>query len=650
MEENTTFDLLTGLALLTPLASFLLCLIISERYSWLVTITAPVLLLTSASISIYLFFTIPANTSYLIQLAWFHVGQYTFNGNVELNRLSILMMPLIAVISFLVHLYSVGYMAGDNGIRRYFAMLGFFTFSMLGIVLSDNLLMIFVFWELVGFTSYMLIGHWLEKPAAAKAAQKAFLFNRIGDAGFLVGLMIVWANTQNFDLSNLLHLPEIYSWQTAASLCIFCGVIGKSAQLPLFTWLPDAMEGPTPVSALIHAATMVAAGVFLLARVFPLFTPEALHTVAITGILTALVASLCALNQFDIKKILAYSTISQLGLMVTAVGVGSENAAMLQLVTHAFFKACLFLGAGSIIHSLHFAQQQACLSGRQVHEDFDVQDIRNLGGLRKKLPVTFFTFLIAGASLAGIPLFSGFISKDSIITGVWYWSSNTFSWRWLILISVFAVSLITVLYTFRMVWFIFFAKESRSNLSIVEAPWIMRIPLIVLALASVWFLVSLNPFSASGWFTTGVGDLQHSNLVTLLSSGVVLLALLATWFMYATENKFINSITFLQNSFGLDLLYEKVFGQSVIKLAAVAETTDRKWIDGFLHFTAYTQVSFAHVIAWFDTYVIDGSVNAMAWISGVVGSLTRSFQGGKIQLYIFWALVGLIIFLFFVLI
>ncbi len=620
-----------------------MCLLTSERYSWLVTIIAPALLLVSASLSVFLFFTTPANTSHLIGLAWFQAGQYTFNGNIELNRLSVLMMPLITVISFLVHLYSIGYMAGDNGMRRYFAMLGFFTFSMLGIVLFDNLLMIFVFWELVGFSSYMLIGHWLEKPAAAKAAQKAFIFNRIGDAGFLVGLMIVWANTQSFDLSNLLHLPEIYSWQTAASLCVFCGVVGKSAQLPLFTWLPDAMEGPTPVSALIHAATMVAAGVFLLARVFPLFTTDALNIVAVTGILTALFAAVCALNQFDIKKILAYSTISQLGLMVTAVGVGSENAAMLHLVTHAFFKACLFLGAGSVIHALRQARYQA-------HENFDVRDIRNLGGLQKKLPVTFFTFLIAGASLAGVPFFSGFISKDSITTSVWYWSGDTFSWRWLALISVFAVSAITVLYTFRMVWSVFFAKENKPNLSITETPWIMRIPLILLSASSIWIIVSLSPFDASGWFTIQVGDLQHSNLVTLLSSGVVVLALLAAWFMNATKDKPVNSITFLQHAFGLDLFYEKVVGQSATRLAALTETTDRKWIDGFLHVTAYTQVSFAHVIAWFDKYIIDGIVDAMAWISGVVGSFTRSFQGGKIQLYIFWAVAGLIIFLFFELI
>ncbi len=632
----------TGLALLTPLVSFLLCLIIPDRYSWIITMSAPILLLISASVSIYLFFALPTNRSLLIQLEWFNVGQYSFNGNIVLNRLSILMMPVVTVISFLVHLYSVGYMAGDNGTKRYFAMLGFFTFAMLGIVLSDNLLMIFAFWELVGFSSYMLIGHWAEKPAAAKAAQKAFIFNRIGDAGFLIGILIVWANTQTLNLQEIIHLTEVYSWQTAASLCIFCGVIGKSAQFPLFTWLPDAMEGPTPVSAFIHAATMVAAGVFLLSRVFPLFTNASLNVVAAVGAITALLAALSALNQFDIKKILAYSTISQLGLMVTAVGVGSANAAMLHLTTHAFFKACLFLGAGAVIYSLQLANRQT--------ENFDVQDIRNLGGLRNKLPFTFFTFILSSASLAGIPFFSGFLSKDSIMTSVWYWSGNAFSWRWLILLAILVVSFITVLYTFRMVWFIFFGKEKQSANAITEPPWIIRGPLLILASASVWLFVSLSPVNPSGWFTTLIGDLPHSTLVTFISVGLVVMALVTAWVAYASKATAAKSLKILQNGFNLDIVYQKLVGQPIIQLATVAETTDRKWIDGFLHFAAYAQVSFAHVIAWFDAYIIDGSVNAVAWLVGVVGSFTRSFQAGKIQLYIFWAVAGLIIFLFFVLI
>jgi NADH-quinone oxidoreductase subunit L len=265
-------------------------------------------------------------------------------------------------------------LAGDPAFRQYFAMLGFFTFSMLGVVVADNLLFVFIFWELVGFSSYMLIGHWKEKPEAADAAKRAFLFNRVGDIGFLIGLMILWTHAGSFNITDLASFSGENTWMTAASLCIFCGAIGKSAQFPLFSWLPDAMEGPTPVSALIHAATMVAAGIFLLARIDFLFTPAALNVVVITGTLTALAGALSALVQHDIKKILAYSTISQLGLMVVALGAGAPEAAMLHLFTHAFFKACLFLAAGAVIHSLHQAQHKSHLS-------LDVQDIRNLGGL-----------------------------------------------------------------------------------------------------------------------------------------------------------------------------------------------------------------------------------------------------------------------------
>jgi NADH-quinone oxidoreductase subunit L len=642
LENSAPFDLLIGLIVLAPLASFLLCHLIPDRYAWLATIIATVLLLVSAVTSFVLFFSASPNTPHIVHLDWFRVGEYMFNVNLKINNLSVLMVMLITVISFLVHLYSIGYMTGEASIRRYFAMLGFFTFSMLGLVFSDNLLSIFFCWELVGFSSYLLIGHWLERPAAAKAAKKAFLFNRIGDAGFLIGLMIVWANTQTFNLSELLHLPEIYSWQTAASLCIFGGVIGKSAQFPLFTWLSDAMEGPIPVSALIHAATMVAAGVFLLVRVNALFTPAALDIVVVVGVFTALLAALCALNQFDIKKILAYSTISQLGLMVTAVGVGSEGAAMFHLVTHAFFKACLFLAAGSVIHSLHQVQLL-------TRENFDVQDIRNLGGLRKKLPVTFLVFTIAAASLAGIPFFSGFLSKDSIITAVWNWSGSSFSWHWLILISAFALTSLTVLYTFRMVWYIFIAK-SDSNRIVTESPWIMRIPLIVLAAASSWLFISHNPFKTSGWITVWIDQLPHSNMVTLISAAIVLVSFLVAWFQYAIKRNPATAIPLFQQGYRLDSLYKITIEQPLLRLTTVSETTDRKWIDGVLHFTAYAQVSIAHVIAWFDTYIIDGSVNALAWFTGVTGSFIKSFQGGKIQLYIFWAVLGLIIFLFFLLI
>jgi NADH-quinone oxidoreductase subunit L len=635
----TTIELTTGFVLFLPLASFALCLLVSERYGWAVSILAPVVLLISALASTYLFFTLSPSTPILIERSWFSMGSYSLTANLELNRLTQVMMPVVTIISFLVHLYSAGYMAGDKDIRRYFAMLGFFTFAMLGVVLANDLLILFVFWELVGFSSYMLIGHWYEKPEAAQAAKKAFLFNRIGDVGFLIGLLIIWTNTHTLNLTNLLQQNEVYSWQTAASLCIFMGVIGKSAQLPLFTWLPTAMEGPTPVSALIHAATMVAAGVFLLAKVEVLFTPTALNVVTLVGITTALLAALSALQQYDIKKILAYSTISQLGLMVTAVGVGSSPAAMLHLFTHAFFKAGLFLAAGSIFHALHHA-----------HANFDVQDIRNLGGLKKKLPFTFSAFTITASSLAGIPFFTGFISKDSILTAVWLWTPSWLSWQGIILIVTFLIVFITVLYTFRMVWFIFFSKETHPYVHVQEPPVVMRFPLAILAVASLWLMLSWNPFSASGWFTIMVGVVRHANIVTLLSVGVVGVALGVAWFYYSRKSVINPPAMIIRHTFDLDMLYQKVFINPMIRLASVAAVADRKWIDGVLHVTAYAQVSLAHVVAWFDTTIVDGSVNGLARLAGVVGLVTRSFQGGKIQRYIFWALLGLIIFLFFILI
>jgi NADH-quinone oxidoreductase subunit L len=360
------------------------------------------------------------------------------------------------------------------------------------------------------------------------------------------------------------------------------------------------------------------------------------------GIITALMAALSALNQYDIKKILAYSTISQLGLMVTAVGVGAEKAAMLHLFTHAFFKAGLFLAAGSVIHVLHQSQHKS-------HQHFDVQDIRNLGGLRNQLPVTFFTFVITGSSLAGIPFFSGFLSKDSILTSIYNWSSGELSWQFIILILAFAVSFLTVLYTFRMIWFIFFGKQ-QQDISVSESPWIMRAPLIFLSICSGWFIISLNPFHAIGWFTSLVGNLDHSTSISVISASWVLLALAAAWFVYSKKSSATFQSEFLQNGFGLDTVYITLFEKTTLKLAAVTDTADRKWIDGLLHFTAYAQVAVSHAIAWLDKVVVDGSVHTLVKLAGMVGSFTRSFQGGKIQLYIFWSIMALIIFLFFTLI
>lgn len=636
---HESFPLLLTVSLLLPLVSAVVSFGIGDRYSWVVSFVASLLMLVCAVTSAIVTFQVWDNAPYRITFEWFSVGGHNFSAGIFLNREAGLLLFLVSSISFLVHVYSTGYMAADSSIRKYFSVLGFFTFAMLVLAVADNLLLIFFAWELVGFASYLLIGHWSEKPSAAAAARKAFFLNRIGDAGFLIGLMMIYANTGSFDI-NTLSQVSVDIWATIPALCIFCGVIGKSAQFPLLTWLPDAMEGPTPVSALIHAATMVAAGIFLLARVDFLFTVEALQVVVIIGLLTALMAACSALVQYDLKKILAYSTISQLGLMVTAVGVGRSDIALLHLFTHAFFKACLFLAAGSVIHTLHRSQQQS-----PVH--FDVQDVRNLGGLRERLPFTFLTFIISGSSLAGIPFFSGFLSKDAIITAV-YASSYKPVFSILFTLLVLVVSFLTVVYTFRMIWNVFFGEEKYSkSLTVSEAPAVMRAPMAILMIASLWFVVSWNPFDYMGWlynsFNQGKGF--HFSFVMIGSAAWVALALVVA---YVIRGKRLTSDMLLK-SFYLDSVYLILFGKPAMQLGRITELTDKKIIDPIIHASAYAQVTIAYLTGWFDRNIVDGIVNLVAGIARGIGSFFRSFIGGKIQLYIFWALLTIIIFLIWIL-
>ncbi len=343
---------------------------------------------------------------------WLTIGDLHVDFGLKLDALSLMMLLIVTGVGGAIHIYSFGYMDEDPGKARFFAFMSLFTFSMLGIVLANNFLEMFIFWELVGVSSYLLIGFWFEKPSAGDAAKKAFIVNRLGDFGFLLGILMVWGMLKTINFSELLEIfhptvqPGVFltygmlgtpTYWTIAGLLIFCGAVGKSAQFPLHVWLPDAMEGPTPVSALIHAATMVAAGVYMLCRVLFLLDADALHVIAYIGGFTALLAALIAVQQNDIKRIIAYSTLSQLGYMVMAVGLNGPTPAMFHLTTHAFFKALLFLSAGSVILGMH-------------HE----QDIWQMGNLRKKMPVTFWTFLIGALALSGIPPFSGFYSKDSI--------------------------------------------------------------------------------------------------------------------------------------------------------------------------------------------------------------------------------------------
>lgn len=636
---SVSLSLALGLPLLSALVSLIFAY--SEKT---VKVVAPLCLATSACAALIIFAQCWNSPPVLVNWKWFSLASFSFNAGLLINNLTVLMLVVVNVISFLVHLYSVKYMAGDTALPRYFAMLGFFTFSMLGIVAANNLLLAFVFWELVGFSSYMLIGHWNHKSEAAKAAKKAFIVNRIGDAGFLVGLMILWtiAGTLDFAILPSIHLSD--GWQTAAALCIFCGVAGKSAQMPLFTWLPDAMEGPTPVSALIHAATMVAAGVFLLVRIDFMFTPPAADVIALVGILTSLLAAFAALAQTDIKKVLAYSTISQLGLMICAVGAGSSAAAMLHLFTHAFFKACLFLAAGSVIHALHHAQRYSDIT-------FDAQDMRNMGGLRRKMPGTFLLMLVSALALAGIPFSSGFVSKDAILSALLVYSGDAMNWRWFVFAGAFVVSFVTVLYTFRMIAAIFMGEEKATiNLPVHEPSWLMRLPMVVLAGCSGFFIVSLNPFDFSGWLyqamqkETPAGS--HQLGLVMFSAAWVLAAAGVAWW---SHTKIVFTSTWLLQAFKLDLAYQIVFVKPALVLANATSLTDKRWIDGVIHALAYIQVTLAYLSGWFDRYVIDGLVNGVAKASTVLGSFTRSFQGGNIQRYILWSVLSVILFLIWVL-
>jgi len=447
------------------------------------------------------------------------VGHLQFKMGIVIDNLTSIMLAMVTLISLLVHLYSTGYMAGDKNYGRYFAFLGIFTFSMLGIVLSDNLFSIYIFWELVGLSSYLLIGFFFEKQSAADAQKKAFLANRVGDIGMWLGILILYSQFHTFSFQ------EVYAnlaagkfglsngWLTAAGILLFMGCVGKSAQFPLHVWLPDAMEGPTPVSALIHAATMVAAGVYFVARIFIILTPDALHVIAFIGACTAFMAATIAITQNDIKRVLAYSTVSQLGYMVLGLGVGAYSAALFHLVTHAFFKACLFLGSGAIIHATH-------------HE----QDMRWMGGLSKNMPWTFATFTLATLALAGLPLTSGFLSKDAILAGaIGFANVEGGGIYYLIPVLGFFSAMLTAFYMGRQIWLVFFG-ENRAHLKpaddhhhghdahaahgaddshddhhedhgVHEVSWNMRAPLVILAALSLFFVYSPDPLDgAKGWF------------------------------------------------------------------------------------------------------------------------------------------------------
>jgi NADH-quinone oxidoreductase subunit L len=560
---------------------------------------------------------VAANTTWLQLTDKLHI-----DIGVLLDPISVMMLVVVTTVSFMVHIYSTGYMKGERGYERFFAFLSLFTFSMLGLVIAPNIFQMYIFWELVGVSSYLLIGFYYEKPSAVAASKKAFIVTRFADLGFLIGILLLSYYTKTFDFITLTDPsgPAIamaggasflgLSVITWSMILVYMGGVGKSAMFPFHIWLPDAMEGPTPVSALIHAATMVVAGVYLIARMFPVYSlaaPVALNVVAYVGAFSSLFAAIIACTQTDIKRVLAYSTISQIGYMMLALGVsgygGHEGlgytASMFHLFTHAMFKALLFLGAGAIIHA--------------VHSNF----MTNMGGLRKYLPITHITFLVACLAIAGIPFFSGFFSKDEILAAAFHHNKFLF-------VVEYLVAGLTAFYMFRIYFSIFWGKETQYQHKPQEAPFSMTIPLMVLAFGAAF--AGFIPF---GKLITSNGQAFESEIewgVAIPSVLIGLLGIFVAMIMYRKENNLPQRVTAaLKNTY--KLAYNKFY-------------IDEIWL--FIT----KKIIFRYIsepVAWFDRHIIDGTMNSIATITQVVSYRIRKFQSGQLQEYAFVFVSGAIL-------
>ncbi len=572
---------------------------------------------------------------YIHSVEWLSAGQLKLEIGYQLDKLSLLMLVVVSFVSGMIHIFSIGYMDGDEGMGRYFAGLNFFTFAMLGIVISNNFVMLFIFWELVGLSSYLLIGHWYNRPSAADAAKKAFVTNRLGDFGFILGIILIWGviGSVRFDevAAKVARNPEIFgAYGAVAGLLIFCGALGKSAQFPLHVWLPDAMEGPTPVSALIHAATMVAAGVFMLCRVFFLFSAKAtlpqslsllgaihpLDVIAYTGAFTALLSAVIAVQQNDIKRILAYSTLSQLGYMVMAVGLGGPSPAMFHLITHAFFKALLFLCAGSVIVALH-------------HE----QNIWKMGGLKSKMPITFAAFVIATFAICGLPPFSGFYSKDAILSLAQHKSVTLF-------IVAVIVAALTAFYMGRLLVVVFFGngKPSHSG-ELKESPPVMTVPLIVLAIASI----------VAG--VIGIDEILKTFFGEPLKSGEPLSVRLFSPFTHSPVAAWSGLAVSVPGIILAFAIYHSKDRDPVAEnLGIIARAMrDKFYFDEiYAGIIGLTHTALSKAAAFLDTWIISGLI--IRGIHGTIdlcGRLLRLIQTGNIQTYVFILTAGAAIMIYY---
>lgn len=595
------------------------------------------------------FFFLQSNGIPTLTIDWASIGDFTLKLTFKIDNQAWLLLLIVHFIATLVQLYSTAYLHDDPGRYRYFASLQLFLFSMNGIIMGGSLIVMYIFWEMVGLCSYLLIGFWHHKPRAAWAAQKAMIMNRIGDAAFLTGILLLFYHVGHTEFSDLPDAIGNIStgMLTFIGICLFGGCAGKSAQFPLSAWLPDAMEGPTPVSALIHAATMVAAGIFLMARIAFLLTPTAQAVVIAIGAITMLHGAIRALTSWDIKGVLAFSTMSQLGLMVIAVGMGSWQAALFHLTTHAFFKAGLFLSAGSVIHAM---------TPHTSHESFDPQDMRNMGNLRKQMPITFICYLILSAALAGVPFLSGFLSKDAIFIEAFSWAERLGGIAWAVpLIAVVAAGL-TAFYMFRQVVLVFFGHE-RYNTQIVhphESPTVMWIPMVLLTGLSFFFVFSMNPLDASnGWFYQlfPTGDAHHSLTVPIISVIVTASAVFLGWRFSRTAGGFTQPVTTLRipypllEDFNVTNYTTTFFLKPFQQCSRVLGKVETYIIDAIINGLAKISVIIGHLVSWFDRLIVDGAVKSIVYTIESFGQAVRSLQTGKIQSYYLVTVVSIFVLL-----
>ncbi|MGG3469501.1 NADH-quinone oxidoreductase subunit L [Neobacillus pocheonensis] len=599
---------------LFPLLSFLILLLFGKRLKEASAYVGILLTLASLIYSILVLFERFSEPTYVTKFDWLTIGDLHLTAGFEVNQLNALMLFIVSLVSFLVHTYSKGYMHGDERFHVFYAYLGLFTFAMLGLVISPNLLQTYIFWELVGVGSFLLIGFYFYKEEAKAAAKKAFIMTRIGDVGLFIGMALLFWQTKSFEYSDIFAAVDAGQVSgtmiTLTAILIFIGAMGKSGQFPLHTWLPDAMEGPTPVSALIHAATMVAAGVYLVASLFPLFAAShtALMTVAVIGGFTAIFAASIGLVQTDIKRVLAYSTVSQLGYMMLALGSAGYVAGVFHLMTHAFFKALLFLAAGSVIHAVH------------------TQNIEEMGGLWKKLKLTGPLFLIGTLAISGVPLLSGFFSKDEILAAAWEGGHPV------LFVLALVAAFFTAFYMFRLFFMVFTGEARGEQKHVHESPSVMTFPMIILGVLAV-----VAGYVNTPWFGTFLGDwlvdgnealASHGHhegpvWIMILATVVSLLGIYLAWLIYGKRSV---SRNWLSGSGDMlhTVLLNKYYVDEFYQLTIVAIT---KGISYFLRFI--------------DTFLVEGIVKGITGIVQGLGATGSKLQTGQVQTYGAVAFIGL---------